>query len=139
VSGFRQFLSFSNVVAVVALFFALGGTVYAAGKISGSQIKPKSIPGNRLQPKSVSAAQIKAKTLTAAQVKAGSLTGVQIKAGSITGTQIAEARSKASAPRAWRRSSMWRAPLRSRKASRPAPLRWRPALPDKRSSAVARP
>lgn len=71
-------LSFSNVVAFVALFVALGGSVYAAGKLSGSQIKPNSIPGNRIKPK----------TLTGKQVKPGSLTGTQIKAGSLTGTQI---------------------------------------------------
>jgi hypothetical protein len=65
---FKRSLSFSNVIAVVALFFALGGTVYAASKISGSQIKPKSIPANR--------------------IKSHSLTGTQIKAGSLTGTQV---------------------------------------------------
>ncbi len=67
-------------IAVIALFFALGGTVYAAGKISGTEIKAKSLPGNRVKPKS----------LTATQVKPGSLTGKQIKAGSVTGTQILE-------------------------------------------------
>lgn len=76
----KRFLSFSNVIAVIALFFALGGTVYAAGKISGTEIKAKSIPGNRVKPKS----------LTATQIKPGSLTGKQVKAGSITGTQILE-------------------------------------------------
>jgi hypothetical protein len=46
-------------VAVVALFVALGGTVYAAGKISGKAIKVKSLPGNRLQPRSVPANRLK--------------------------------------------------------------------------------
>jgi hypothetical protein len=73
-----RLLSFSNVVACLALFIALGGSVYAAGKISGTQIKASSLPGNR----------IKAKTLTGKQIKPGSLTGTQIKAGSLTGTQI---------------------------------------------------
>lgn len=71
-------LNFSNVIAFVALFVALGGSVYAAGKLNGSQIKPNSLPGNR----------VKAKTLTAKQIKPGSLTGTEIKAGSLTGTQI---------------------------------------------------
>lgn len=84
----RRSLSFSNVVAVVALFFALGGTVYAAGKISGSQIKPKSIPGNRVKSHSLTGAQIKSRSLTGTQIKPGSLTGDQIKPGSITGTQV---------------------------------------------------
>jgi hypothetical protein len=82
-------VSFSNVVAVVALFFALGGTVYAAaGKINGSQIKPKSIPGNRIKPKSLTATQIKSNALSGGQIKAGSITADKIQSGSLTGTQI---------------------------------------------------
>jgi hypothetical protein len=42
--------SASLVISCLALFLALGGTVYAAAKINGSQIKPKSIPGNRIKP-----------------------------------------------------------------------------------------
>jgi len=74
----KKVLTFSNVVAFVALFVALGGSVYAAGKISGAQIKPGSVPGNR----------IKSKSLTGNQIKPGSLTGTQIKAGSLGATQI---------------------------------------------------
>jgi hypothetical protein len=81
-------LSFSNVVACLALFVALGGSVYAAGKISGNQIKANSIPGNRVKAKTLTAKQVKPGSLTGAQIKAGSLTGTQIKAGSLTGIQI---------------------------------------------------
>ncbi|HTR75293.1 MAG TPA: hypothetical protein VMH33_08560 [Solirubrobacterales bacterium] len=98
-SRLRKHLSFANVVALLALFFALGGTVYAAsGKIDGTQIKPKSIPGNRLKAKAVAAAQIKngavgaaqlkAGAVAAKQIKSGSITGAQVKSGSLTGTQI---------------------------------------------------
>jgi hypothetical protein len=71
----RKALSFSNVVAFIALFVALGGSVYAAAKLNGSQIKPNSIPGNRL----------KAKTLTGKQLKPNSLTGAQIKESTLKG------------------------------------------------------
>ncbi|HEX4731001.1 MAG TPA: hypothetical protein VH299_07005 [Solirubrobacterales bacterium] len=95
----KKSMTFSNVVAMLALFFALGGTVYAAsGKIDGSQIKPKSLPANRLQAQSVTASQIKNGAIGAAQIKAnavgskqvlsGAITGPKIKAGSITGTQV---------------------------------------------------
>jgi hypothetical protein len=105
----RKLLTFSNTVALVALFFALGGTVYAAsGKISGSQIAPKSLPGNRIKAHSVTGTQIKNGTIggpqlksgsigspqlksgavSAQQIQQGSITGAQIKAGSISGTQI---------------------------------------------------
>jgi hypothetical protein len=72
----RSFLSFSNVIAVMALFFALGGTVYAAGKISGAEIKPKSIPGNRVKPKSLTGKEIKPGSLTGQEVVESSLAGV---------------------------------------------------------------
>lgn len=84
----RKLLSFSNVVACLALFIALGGSVYAAGKISGTQIKASSLPGNRIKAKTLTGKQIKPGSLTGTQIKAGSLTGTQIKAGSLTGTQI---------------------------------------------------
>jgi hypothetical protein len=84
----RKVLSFSNVIACLALFIALGGSVYAAGKISGTQIKANSIPGNRVKAKTLTGKQIKPGSLTGTQIKAGSLTGAQIQAGSLTGAQI---------------------------------------------------
>lgn len=77
---FTKVFTFSNVIAFIALFVALSGSVYAAGKISGTQIKSASVPGNRIKPK----------TLSAKQVKSGSLTGRQIKADSLGTTQINE-------------------------------------------------
>jgi hypothetical protein len=55
-------------LALIALFVALGGTVYAAAKISGKAIKVKSLPGNRLKP--------------------GAIPGSSLAPGSITGVQI---------------------------------------------------
>jgi hypothetical protein len=48
-------------VAVIALFAALGGSVYAAKKarIDGRAIRAKSIPGNRLKPRSIAANRLK--------------------------------------------------------------------------------
>ncbi len=66
------------VVACVALLAALGGTVYAAGKINGHSIKPKSLPGNRLVPGSVPANRL----------KLGAIPGNRLAPGSITGTQV---------------------------------------------------
>jgi hypothetical protein len=67
----RPRITFSNVVALLALFFALGGTVYAAAKISGKTIKPKSIPANRIKPNSLSSKQIKDNTLTSVKTSSG--------------------------------------------------------------------
>lgn len=59
----RGGITFSNVVALLALFLALGGTVYAAGKISGKTIKANSIPGNRVKKHSLTGTQLKVKAV----------------------------------------------------------------------------
>ena len=47
---FRPRITYANVVATMALFLALaGGTVWAANKINGKQIKKNSLPGNRIK------------------------------------------------------------------------------------------
>jgi hypothetical protein len=87
----RKVFTFSNVVACLALFMALGGTVYAAGKINGKQIQPSSIPGNRLKASSVAAKQLKANAVTGGKIKAKTIGGGKIKPGSISGNQINQA------------------------------------------------
>jgi hypothetical protein len=79
-----KLFSFSNVVASLALFIALGGTVYAAGKISGKQIRKSSLPGNRIKPKTIPANRVKPNSLTGRQVKPDSLTGTQIDEKTLT-------------------------------------------------------
>ncbi len=71
------------VVAGLALFVALGGTVYAAKKarIDGRAVKVKSLPGNRL----------KVKSIPANRLKPGVLKGVLAgQSGPITGAEIDE-------------------------------------------------
>jgi hypothetical protein len=99
-SRIKKSLTFSNVVAVTALFFALGGSAYAvaAGKIDGTQIAPSSIPGNRLEakavgtnqlkPSSIGSAQLKGNAVATKQLQSGAVTGPKIKAGSIGASQI---------------------------------------------------
>jgi hypothetical protein len=55
-------------VAALALFIALGGTVYAAKKagINGRAVKVKSLPGNRLKLRSIPANRLKPGVLKAA-------------------------------------------------------------------------
>jgi hypothetical protein len=81
--------SYANVVATLALFIALGGGAYAAGKISGSQIKANSIPGNRIQKKTLTGNQIKPASLTGTQVKGSTLTDVN--AASLATVQYVQA------------------------------------------------
>jgi hypothetical protein len=67
------------VISVIALFVALGGSVYAAkkAKIDGKAIRAKSIPGNRLQPRSIAANRLRPGVLQGAASTAP-LTGAEI-------------------------------------------------------------
>jgi hypothetical protein len=66
------------VFAALAVVTALGGTVYAAGKINGHAIKVKSLPGNRLALKSVPGNRLKPGAIKGSQLAPGSITGVQV-------------------------------------------------------------
>lgn len=52
-------LSYANVVATLALFIALGGSSYAAIRISGSQIEDASVSGKKLKRNTVTGVRIK--------------------------------------------------------------------------------
>ena len=71
-SGWRQ-PSPALVIACLALFVALGGTVLAATKIDGKTIKVKSLPGNRLEVGSVPGNRIAAHSLIGDRIQADTL------------------------------------------------------------------
>jgi hypothetical protein len=73
VSRARRLLTFSNVVACLALFIALGGASYAAFKL------PKNSVGTK---------QLKRGAVSAAKVKPGSLLAKDFKAGQLPGGAI---------------------------------------------------
>jgi hypothetical protein len=69
------------IVACVALFAALGGTVYAgkaAKRINGKAIKVKSLPGNRLALASVPGNRLKPGTIPADRLAPGTLSAVTV-------------------------------------------------------------
>jgi hypothetical protein len=71
-------------IACVALFVALGGTVVAATKkLDGHTIRVKSLPGNRLTLGSVPGNRLKPGTISGASLAPGSVKGEQIDAGSL--------------------------------------------------------
>jgi type VI protein secretion system component Hcp len=55
----RSKLSYANVVATLCLFIALGGTSYAAVKITGADIKPESVTGANIKDGSLMAKDFK--------------------------------------------------------------------------------
>jgi hypothetical protein len=75
-------------VAVVVLVAALGGTVYAAGKINGHAVKVKSLPGNRLALRSVPGNRLKPGSIRGEMMAPGSVGSAQLAPGSVGGVQI---------------------------------------------------
>ena len=66
------------VLAGLALFAALGGTVYAAAKINGKSIKVKSLPGNRIALGSLPGNRLKPGAIQGSQLAPGSITGIHV-------------------------------------------------------------
>ena len=74
----RKHLSVSNVIPVVALFVALGGTAYAAVVLPKNSVKAREIAGN-----AVGASEIKASAVRTGEVKNGSLLSSDFAAGQL--------------------------------------------------------
>lgn len=86
------------VIAGLALFVALGGTVYAAKKkarIDGRAVKVKSLPGNRLKLRSIPANRLKPEAFATLSAQAGPISGAEIDELSLG--QVPEAAHAASA------------------------------------------
>jgi hypothetical protein len=81
-------LTFSNVIALIALFIALGGAAYAGSKLNGKNIVNGSIGGGKLKKGTITGNKIKNETITANKIKKGTITSAQIAPGSIDSTQI---------------------------------------------------
>ena len=78
----------SLVIAVIALFVALGGTPLANVLLNGADLKNGSVTGTKLQKGTLTGTQIRNGSLTGTQIRRGSLTGTQVRNGSLTGTQV---------------------------------------------------
>ena len=87
----RKHLSPTSLIAMVALFVALGGVSYAAATINGKDIKNKSIAGKKLKNKAVTAGKVKNDTLTGVQINESTLSQVPaaVQADNATNAQTA--------------------------------------------------
>jgi hypothetical protein len=68
----------ATVISLIALFVALGGSGYAAVKISGKNIANKSIAGSKLKNRTITGAKLKNRTITGGKLKRNTLTGSEI-------------------------------------------------------------
>jgi hypothetical protein len=85
-SRFAKHLTFSNVVACLALFIALGGVSYAAVKLPKNSVGAKQIKKN-----AVTESKIKRSAVTGAKIKSKTVRGSDLGDNTVTGTQINEA------------------------------------------------
>lgn len=78
-------------VAAIALFVAMGGSVYAAkqARIDGKTVRAKSLPGNRVVPRSLPGNRLRPNSIGAGQLKKAVLRGIG-GGGQLTGAEINE-------------------------------------------------
>jgi hypothetical protein len=89
-------LSYSNVVATLALFLALGGgVVYAASNLGKNSVKSKNIAANAVKARNlaknaVTTGKIKKDAVTSGKVKKGTLGRSDLAANALAGLQVAD-------------------------------------------------
>lgn len=81
----RRHLTFSNVIACLALFIALGGISWAAATAPKNSVANKSIKN-----KAVTNAKIRSNAITSSKIKTGAVLSSDVKNDALTGTDIDE-------------------------------------------------
>jgi len=89
----RGRLSFANVMSVIAVCIALGGTSYAAFKVpqksvGAKQLKKNSVTKAKIKKNAVTAAKIKKDAVTAEKIKMDAVTTAKIKDGAVDGAKV---------------------------------------------------
>jgi hypothetical protein len=101
-------LSFANLLAVIALFVALGGVGYAATTINGNSIKKQTIGAGKLKKGTLTSGQVKADALTGSVINESTLSIVpaaQTAVSAQTATSATTAQSATTAESATRAES----------------------------------
>jgi hypothetical protein len=83
VTHIRRRLTFANVMSVIAVFIALGGSAYAF-KLGKNSVGTKQLKNN-----AVTTAKIKNKAVTGAKVADASLTGANLANGTVSSSKLA--------------------------------------------------
>lgn len=80
-----RYLTFSNIVACMALFIALGGISYAAVTLPKNSVGAKQIKKN-----AVASSEIKRNAVSASEIKSSAVTSGDIKNEAVTGSDVNE-------------------------------------------------
>jgi hypothetical protein len=84
----RKHLTYTNVIASVAVFLLLGGTAFAAGQISGSRLKNGSVSGKKLKAGSVSGSKIHTGSISNSKIQGSTLTGSRLVPNTLTDREV---------------------------------------------------
>lgn len=84
----RKHLTYANVMSSLAIFLLLGGTAFAAGKLSGSRLKDNSVSGKKLKRGSVSGSKIHDGSVSNAKIQGATITGNRIAANTLTDREV---------------------------------------------------
>jgi hypothetical protein len=90
----KRHLTVANVLSLTALFVALAGTAYAAGKIGPSAVKAKNIAKEavtnpKLKKEAVTSGKIKNNGINSVDIANGTIVNGKLKNSTITGTKLA--------------------------------------------------
>jgi hypothetical protein len=81
-------LTYTNVVATLALFIALGGSSYAAVTLTGANVRNGTVTGTDLKNESLKGGDVDNGSLTGTELKGGSVSASDLDDGSLTGADV---------------------------------------------------
>lgn len=84
----RPYLSYANVMATIAVFVAIGGSSYAAVKVTGNDVEDSSLTGTDVRNSSLTSADVKNRSLRAVDVRHDSLTSAEVKNRSLRAVDV---------------------------------------------------
>jgi hypothetical protein len=90
----RSHLSFANVISMIALFVALGGTTYAAvslpkNSVGPKQIKKRAVRGKHINKNAVSASKIQGNAISSPKIADGTVFSADLGDNSVGSSEIA--------------------------------------------------
>jgi hypothetical protein len=90
----RSHLSFANVISLIALFAALGGSAYAAGlannSVGAKQIKKNAVRAAEIKRNAVGASEIRSNAVAGGEVADGSLGSLDLGNNSVGAAEVAD-------------------------------------------------
>jgi hypothetical protein len=81
-------LTYTNVIASIAVFLLLSGSAFAASKINGSRLKNASVSGKKLKAGSVSNSKLRTNAVTNSKIQSGTIAGSRIATNTLTDREI---------------------------------------------------